>query len=247
MDFTNVRLDQESKLYIRICPECNEEITSKNRSYALKAARSLTLCSKCMKSKTNEERIKLREDHPNVYEIEEGWAKKCPVCNEEQTYVRRIIAIQAAKAGSICLPCSNKRVGKNKFMGWHRGIRVSWFNKFKSMSKNRKTAREWKITLDDVADIWESQNHHCALSGMPLEFKTTPGKHYTSGQPSLDRIDSNGDYTKDNIQIVDSRVNVMKNKLSQDEFIGICKLISSNFIDFEYSVKPQTEISYWRH
>ena len=42
---------------------------------------------------------------------------------------------------------------------------------------------------------------------------------------SLDRIDSSQGYTEDNVQLVCRIVNIMKNDLSVDEFVGWCKLI----------------------
>lgn len=39
---------------------------------------------------------------------------------------------------------------------------------------------------------------------------------------SVDRIDSNKGYEPDNIQLVDKRINMMKQSLSNDEFIELC-------------------------
>ena len=221
-----VHQDQETKRYYRICPKCNERVTGRSRSYILRSDKAKTICVKCMKSMTNQERKLTNALHPDVYEFGEGWAKNCPSCQGRQTYVRRIIANKSAKAGTLCLPCSNKNVGKNVFMGWHRGIRVSWFNKYKNSNLARKHDYEFSINIDDVADVWEAQGQQCALSGLPLEFKSE-GRHDT-GQPSLDRIDSNQGYIKGNIQILDSRVNVMKNQLGQAEFVTLCRMIGNN-------------------
>ena len=55
-----------------------------------------------------------------------------------------------------------------------------------------------------------------------------PGYHNRySGNLSIDRIDSKVGYTKDNIQIVLKEVNLMKNTLSHEEFIKICKLVTA--------------------
>ena len=45
----------------------------------------------------------------------------------------------------------------------------------------------------------------------------------------FDRIDSNKGYTPNNICLVTSSVNSMKNSLTHEEFIYLIKLIASNF------------------
>ena len=56
---------------------------------------------------------------------------------------------------------------------------------------------------------------------------------------SIERIDSNKGYTKDNVVLVAGIVNSMKNDLSQDEFIKtinlICKNFPGNFSDLDLS------------
>jgi hypothetical protein len=46
---------------------------------------------------------------------------------------------------------------------------------------------------------------------------------------SLDRIDSNKGYTKDNVVWVHKNVNAFKNCLSHKDFIKICHLVSKRF------------------
>jgi hypothetical protein len=88
--------------------------------------------------------------------------------------------------------------------------------------------RELEINIDKqiLSDIFESQGRKCALSGIPLKIIFgNKGKGTTA---SVDRIDSSRGYTKDNIQFVHKDVNRMKSVYSQDYFIKMCKLISSN-------------------
>ena len=46
--------------------------------------------------------------------------------------------------------------------------------------------------------------------------------------PSLDRIDSHGNYTLDNVQIVASVVNIMKSDLSRDRFAELCAKVAAH-------------------
>ena len=70
----------------------------------------------------------------------------------------------------------------------------------------------------------EQQHHRCALTGWPIHFPEI--RATGDGQASIDRIDSSGDYTSDNIQLLDARINMMKQSYSQDLFITACRAIA---------------------
>lgn len=149
--------------------------------------------------------------------------KPCPNCGETQSYLRQNYAKASLKLGKECKKCSNKKT-ENCHRGWHRGIRVSWFNQFKIGAETRGLL--WELTIDNVADLMESQNFKCALTGWDIEFPE-------SGPPqkapaSLDRIDSKKAYTLDNTQIVTRQVNMMKQQYSQEDFIQVCKAVARN-------------------
>lgn len=76
------------------------------------------------------------------------------------------------------------------------------------------------LDIKEMYELYLSQNKKCALSG--VDIKLGNDKERTG---SLDRIDSNKDYTKDNVQWVHKKVNLLKNVLSENEFIDWCKLI----------------------
>jgi hypothetical protein len=94
----------------------------------------------------------------------------------------------------------------------------------------KNTGRLIEIGLDDVESLWSSQQGICALTGLPmlhsrqLEHRSRSGLYNTS----LDRLDSNGNYTKENVQLVCSYVNLMKGTLSQDTFWTMCSAASSH-------------------
>lgn len=149
--------------------------------------------------------------------------KDCPNCGIPQSYLRKNYAEESLRLGKLCKSCSNKTV-ENSHRGWHRGIRVSWFNKFKVSAETR--GLEWKLSLDDVADLMYKQNSKCALTGWSIEFPESG--HPQQSPASIDRIDSNLGYTKDNVQLVLKHVNMMKQAYSQDFFIKICEAVASN-------------------
>lgn len=149
--------------------------------------------------------------------------KPCSSCGKLQSYLRKNYAEESLKLGKECKKCSNKRV-ENCHRGWYRGIRISWFNQFKSVAETRGI--HWGLSLDDVADLMEEQTFCCALTGWNIEFPESG--HPQKAPASIDRIDSKKDYTKDNTQLVTRQVNMMKQQYSQEDFISVCKAVAEN-------------------
>lgn len=80
----------------------------------------------------------------------------------------------------------------------------------------------YDIDLEFMYEMWNKQKGKCALTGIPMTV-TEHGR--TNTNISLDRIDSNKGYTKDNVHLICSAVNFMKSNLSLDEFIMYCQSI----------------------
>lgn len=78
------------------------------------------------------------------------------------------------------------------------------------------------IDIEFMRDMWNKQKGKCALTGIPM----TIDKHgRTNTNVSIDRIDSNKGYTKDNVQLVCSAINFMKSNLVLSEFEYYCKAV----------------------
>lgn len=150
------------------------------------------------------------------------YAKDCPSCGEQQTYLRKNYAEASLREMKECRKCSNRKT-INSGRQIYRGIRLSWFKKFETSAKLR--GLEWNITVDDIADLYEEQEGRCALTGWDIVFPEVG--HHQLTTVSIDRIDSNFGYLKENIQLVDKRVNMMKQSYSQEEFILVCKAVTN--------------------
>jgi hypothetical protein len=92
---------------------------------------------------------------------------------------------------------------------------------WRSSAKRRK--KEWKLTKEQLDEKFNSQHGICALSGLEMEPHTL-----SPYRPSIDRIDSTKGYVEGNFQFVCSRINVMKNKIDEPEFIRLCRLVSQH-------------------
>lgn len=96
---------------------------------------------------------------------------------------------------------------------------------FNSVKNSRK--QDCLITIDDVRKQFEKQNGICALSGLKLKTPKHSGERCpkTPDVISIDRINSNKPYTKDNIQLVCVALNYAKNSFTNDEIKNFLKSI----------------------
>lgn len=101
---------------------------------------------------------------------------------------------------------------------------ISYFNKIKARAN--KLNLEFNLTIEFLWLLYEDQNRKCALSNLPIEFKT--GWRTNDPQScSLDRVDNFGGYTVDNVQWVHKDINLMKHTFKQEYFIELCKNITT--------------------
>ena len=85
---------------------------------------------------------------------------------------------------------------------------------------------EFNITFDDILEIYNKQNGLCVYTKETLTYVLGEGNVNTN--MSLDRIDSNKGYTKDNIQLTLRIINTMKTNLKETDFLNFCKLVTIN-------------------
>jgi len=77
--------------------------------------------------------------------------------------------------------------------------------------RNRRRNITIDITVNNLIDTFKKQNGKCALTNVAMTHE--PGLKAAS----VDRIDSNGGYTRDNIQLVCKAINLGKNTHSNDD------------------------------
>lgn len=88
------------------------------------------------------------------------------------------------------------------------------------------------VTPEDLAEIWEKQHGRCYWFGVQLDldllYKDHPDwmpKHPMA--PSIDKIDPNGDYTKDNIVICTRFANFGRNVCEFEKFHKIVETLKN--------------------
>lgn len=93
-------------------------------------------------------------------------------------------------------------------------------------SANRRAGKFNEPISVDVDFIQEKLEFgFCEVTGIKFDF--SPHSEYDKNpySPSIDRIDSNKGYTKENTQIVIWQYNLMKGEITKEELLVICKIL----------------------
>ena len=130
-----------------------------------------------------------------------------------------------------CFSCQvSERLKDPKSKYYYKEIPKSYYIQIKKSALARNHI--FSVTLNYLEDLFIKQNRKCAISGMEIGFNTTLIKN-KQGQikarthtASLDRIDNNKGYIKNNLQWVYKDINYMKQEYSQEHFLHLCKLIA---------------------
>lgn len=143
----------------------------------------------------------------------------CDCGNEKVLKSSRIRLKQVQSCGCLMKKCG----GKHHLFKGYGEISQSVFNKIRQKAIDRNL--DFNVTIQGLYDLFVSQNKLCAISKVPIKFKTN---HKDEQTASLDRIDSKKPYTIDNVHWVHKKVNTMKWNIAQKEFIEWCKIIAKN-------------------
>lgn len=133
-------------------------------------------------------------------------------------------ALSALRSGSTtrCKKCGNKTYITEDGQISVNGLINTFFNHIKSgLQKRKKVSQlEFNITPKYLEELYEKQNHKCAISGLSLELDIT--KTAIQQNWSLDRIDSNVGYIEGNVQWVHKDINMMKQSYDNEYFKKMC-------------------------
>lgn len=149
-----------------------------------------------------------------VYKNGDGkWCSTCSGCGVEQAYTRMDHAKQSEVSDWQCKQCvaAAKAFSNNRPVGDAQRV----YNRFRKSAASRGV--EWGLAFEEFVGSFHGT---CSLTGWPI---TMSHKCETA---SLDRIDSGGGYTPDNVQWVHKMVNMCKNKYSLESFVDMCKAVA---------------------
>lgn len=148
-----------------------------------------------------------------ITKIENG-IEKCK-CNKCDVFKPMNQFINQLSKG--CIECRTNQ--KNQYRATAQGHMVRLFNDMKSSSKRRGFDPP-EVNLEDLIELFDSQNGLCAYSGIPMTFGSYLDKWWVS---SPERIDTLKGYTKDNVCLICVEFNTSdrsKCAIDQEEVTG---------------------------
>src|SRR5437667_10601934 len=105
------------------------------------------------------------------------------------------------------------------FNGYMKKLYLNLVNNVKKRAKNLKIS----INETDLKELFKKQEGRCVITNKKmthLAYQTKVNQHIMNNwNVSVDRIDSNKDYIKDNVQLVCAIVNRMKSDLTDNELL----------------------------
>jgi len=142
------------------------------------------------------------------------------------TTVRKGLIKQCPECGLASRVKQYKQRNGDKSVQWrgHGDISGTFWSRI--MYNSKKRGIPFDITIEYAWGLYVRQGGKCALSGVKIDFNGTDGC-----TASLDRADSLGSYSKDNVQWVHKHINTMKNVFTQSYFIGLCMSVSDSVLE----------------
>ena len=157
-------------------------------------------------------------------------SRLCTSCNK----VRKLSQFEKLKDGSyrgVCIACQLAQRARKTSATPEAYLQML---NIQLKSHRSKQDIQYELTTEDVVDMWEAQGGRCALSGVLMT-------HHRDGalgdvkqkefNASIDRINPQGPYVRENVQLVVNRVNTMKHTLGEDMFVWWIKNI------YEHQIK----------
>jgi len=150
---------------------------------------------------------------------------QCGTYKEKEEFYPSKNIKNSLKLTYVCKPCTKRKI--HEYRNTESGFWVGMWNNITGGAKDRKL--EVHITKEDLKQIWDIQKGLCAITGLPMEktqaLKTTRNRYKNVYRASLDRIDSDLGYTRENVRMVCAHVNVMKMDLTDEQLNFWCKAI----------------------
>jgi len=138
---------------------------------------------------------------------------------------KRLTHLQKMKY-KVCKECSRKnkypeqRKARNHF---ENNIHKQWIKNILLNLKRGNRVLKCNLTNIQLYELLVNQDFKCSYTDIKLNVKNIFKR---DSNASIDRIDSDKDYTINNIQWVYKPINIMKNGLSSEDFIKMCYLVA---------------------
>ena len=160
-------------------------------------------------------RLKVKEWQSGSRQEKGGWICQCECGNTTIVPSNSLTDGRTRSCG--CIPREQNWQGVGKISG----------NYWSRLKKNaEKRGISFDIKIEDAWELFLNQEGRCAVSGRELHLERQylcPRKDTPRQTASLDRINSDGGYSLNNVQWVHIQVNLAKHKLTTEEFLQLCR------------------------
>ncbi len=164
-----------------------------------------------------------------------GRASRCKTCLGEwhkDNYLRMVEADpefrQKQSAKAVARYAEQTPDEKRQLMAQIRSRRKASPNSALGKNLRRALARRPTpnhVTVVELIRMWHTQNGLCAVSGLRM---TWAEGNFTATSMSIDRIDCDKGYTKDNVRLVCYQVNTFRGRWSDDQMLAMARAIVGN-------------------
>lgn len=205
------------------------------------------LCTKCKKYKPMSS-----EFFPCRKNVKCGFGSYCKDCDREKEK-RRIRVPAFDENGKLyCCTCKTYKSISEFNKGDKNKTRNDYSRECKTCEAKRKSIQRASMNKDDknyflkhllygcktrslqnnlnfdlnvqfIVDLYNKQNGKCAISGLPMTTRRQSGKNPYN--VSIDRIVPSLGYTKENVRLVCSHVNMMRSNLEDSQLLEFCKAV----------------------
>ena len=140
-----------------------------------------------------------------------------------------ILATHSRRQLLETIPSSQEKINSTSYdpamkLDW------AWYETLIALNENvtnsRKRARnqelDFDFTLEDLVKIWIKQAGLCALTGVELDNKAGSPSQKNPFRASVDRVDSDKGYTRDNIRLLCHWANNAKSTYDDRMFVAFC-------------------------
>jgi hypothetical protein len=209
-----------------ICPNCKRKVKSRlSPSYISK----IKVCNKCTLVVKKEKYIS-----ENKFLNGKTIPKNCKKCDIQLNQNNRARNSKTSKLWNICKDCysnirkiyRNKPSSKLKNQLYNLKSREKkWNNYLFRLIKKRYPQTD--MSPEYIKQLWEKQNGLCFWFKIPM---TITSKHKFPSKPSVDRIDNNKPYTKENCVLCCYSANIGRNTNNVDDWICFLNTIKNQII-----------------
>lgn len=167
------------------------------------------------------------KEHGVLFGKDKQYYKKCSKCGEYKLFNNDFFTVDRRRKLGFKPYCKDCGLEANRLDAENNWDRFLFYNA-KTSSKDRNL--EFNLTREFISELYKKQHGKCFWLGIPMSPSSKPKELF---QPSIDRIDRNKGYTKDNIVLASFLANFGRNDSSVSDWTKALKILKES-LDFSF-------------